>query len=83
MGIQKGSPVSSQTITLTLSLDLLAKIDEAAKANYCSRSDYLRASAVLRLNQQQITVEPVKAQEQGVVKQSEEEFLQELAERYT
>ena len=68
--------MGSQRITLTLPLELLIRIDEAAKDNYCSRSDYLRESVILRLNKQQISPKPRE------IKQSEEEFMKELEEQY-
>lgn len=76
--------MSSQKITLTLPADLLDRINEAAKASYCSRSDYLRESAVLRLNSQQITPKPTKPKTQRPMTQQEEEaFLKDLVEQYS
>jgi metal-responsive CopG/Arc/MetJ family transcriptional regulator len=40
----------SKPFNLLLSIDLLQKVDEAAKANYSSRSDYIREAIVMRLN---------------------------------
>ncbi len=43
----------SKVITVTITEDLLKEIDEAAKASYESRSDYLRRAALIRLKNQQ------------------------------
>jgi metal-responsive CopG/Arc/MetJ family transcriptional regulator len=36
-------------ITIAIPIKLLQEIDEAAKADYTSRSDYIRKAAILRL----------------------------------
>jgi metal-responsive CopG/Arc/MetJ family transcriptional regulator len=46
--------MDSKTINLTIPANLLAELDEAAKANYTSRSDYIRESVVLRLKKQHV-----------------------------
>jgi metal-responsive CopG/Arc/MetJ family transcriptional regulator len=45
-----GLCMRSKPFNLLLSIDLLQKVDEAAKANYSSRSDYIREAIVMRLN---------------------------------
>jgi Arc/MetJ-type ribon-helix-helix transcriptional regulator len=42
----------SQKISLFLPIELLDKIEAAAKNNYCTRSDYIRTAVVLRLDHQ-------------------------------
>jgi metal-responsive CopG/Arc/MetJ family transcriptional regulator len=44
----------TKIINISLPAELLTKLDAAAKANYASRSDYIRESIVLRLNGQQV-----------------------------
>jgi metal-responsive CopG/Arc/MetJ family transcriptional regulator len=46
--------MSSPDIHIRLSSGLLNKIDQAAKVNFQSRSDFIRDSIVLRLNDQRI-----------------------------
>ncbi len=73
----------SQKITLNLSVDLLVRIEIAAKANYCDRSEYIRAAVVMRLNQQPIIAVQTKSEQTRAINgQSDDEFLKELAERY-
>ncbi|MDB5170850.1 MAG: hypothetical protein JWO35_544 [Candidatus Saccharibacteria bacterium] len=43
-----------KNITLTLPAELLPIINEAAKANYCTRSDYIREAVMLRLRDQRV-----------------------------
>lgn len=52
--------MGAKIITLYLQAELLLIIDEAAKASYCNRSDYIRESVVRRLESQQITTNPAK-----------------------
>ena len=42
--------MSDHRIHIRLPAQLVKQIDEAAKANYVSRSQYIRQSVVLRLN---------------------------------
>lgn len=42
--------MATKTINISLDEKLLKEIDKAAKAEYASRSDYIRASLVTRLN---------------------------------
>jgi Arc/MetJ-type ribon-helix-helix transcriptional regulator len=49
--------MSSKIINLSLPADLVKKLDEAAKANFASRSDYIRESIVMRLKGQRIVDE--------------------------
>lgn len=72
-----------KTISLLVPIDLLARIEAAAGACYCSRSDYIRLAIVLRLDQQQITIVPGELSQDPDLEQSEEEFLKELAARYS
>ncbi len=41
--------MSTKTINISLDDDLLKKVDKAAKAEYASRSDYIRQSLVRQL----------------------------------
>ncbi|MEK7594088.1 MAG: ribbon-helix-helix protein, CopG family [Patescibacteria group bacterium] len=50
--------VTTKIITVSITSDLLKEIDEAAKASYESRSDYLRRSAIMRLKDQRMTKWP-------------------------
>jgi len=43
--------MSSRFINIEVSVQLLQKIDAAAKANYMSRSAYIRQSVAMRINQ--------------------------------
>ena len=54
--IQKtyNSCMSSKTINLSLPAELLRALDKAAKANYATRSDFIRESIVMRLKGQRI-----------------------------
>lgn len=61
----------SKVVNLTLPNNLVQRIDEAAKANYESRSDYIRESVVLRLNRQRI-----------VDQKSKEDKLQAIINKY-
>ncbi len=51
--------MDSKTINLTLPAKLLEELNEAAKANYASRSDYIRESVVARLKREQSLAAPV------------------------
>lgn len=44
----------TRTINISLPAQLLKEIDEAAKGNYASRSDFIRETMVLRLKNQQV-----------------------------
>ena len=59
---QANSWLVAKTIHVSLPESLLDEINEAAKANYESRSDYIRESLVLRLKGQRI-VEDDKTQD--------------------
>lgn len=79
----------NQKITLYLSTELLAKLEEAAKTNYCTRSDYIRSAVVQRLNRQSATPtnkqtnkQPASTQPATLARLSEAEFLKQLEERY-
>jgi metal-responsive CopG/Arc/MetJ family transcriptional regulator len=48
----------SVSIHLKLSADLIQKINEAAQANYTSRSDFIREAVVMRLNNQLVVKNP-------------------------
>ena len=48
--------MSAQLINLSLPEDLVKKIDRAAKAQYASRSEYIRQSVVNRLKTQDLDV---------------------------
>lgn len=82
---------ASQKITVVLTTDLLAAVEAAAKANYCSRSDYIRTALVQRLNRhnrqrpQASQPQPVKAPSpvEPLTRQEEEKFLKELVEQYS
>jgi len=58
--------MKSKCIHFLITDELLRQLDEAAAANFTSRSDYLRECIVLRLRSSQL------------VKQEEDEFMQEL-----
>lgn len=47
----------TKIINISLPADLVIELDAAAKANYSSRSDYIRESVVLRLKGQRIVEE--------------------------
>lgn len=47
----------SKTINISLPEDLLKKIDDEAKAEYASRSDYIRDTLVKRLRNQRVVDE--------------------------
>ncbi|HEX7632975.1 MAG TPA: ribbon-helix-helix protein, CopG family [Candidatus Saccharimonadales bacterium] len=47
----------SKTINISLPAELVKKIDEAAKSNYASRSDFIRESIVMRLKGQHLVDE--------------------------
>ena len=49
--------MNSKTINITLPAELVNKIDEAAKSEFSSRSDYIRESLVRRLKHQRIVDE--------------------------
>jgi len=42
--------MATKTINISLDEELLKKVDKAAKAEYSSRSDYIRKSLVEQLN---------------------------------
>lgn len=44
--------MATQIISLSLPAELLIIINEAAKDNFCTRSDYIRESVVQRLKEQ-------------------------------
>jgi Arc/MetJ-type ribon-helix-helix transcriptional regulator len=44
--------MSSKTVNLSLPAELLRALDKAAKANYASRSDFIRESVVQRLKRE-------------------------------
>ena len=46
--------IKSRTINVTLPAGLLEEIDESAKRNYVSRSEFIRESVILRLRKQHI-----------------------------
>ncbi|HEX5744405.1 MAG TPA: ribbon-helix-helix protein, CopG family [Candidatus Saccharimonadales bacterium] len=48
----------SKQITLRLSLNLLARIDEAAEANLTARSAYIRQAVTMRLNDEHLVPNP-------------------------
>ncbi len=56
--------MGTKSVNLSLPAELLLIIDEAAKASYCNRSDYIRESVVRRLEDQQkgqqISTNPAK-----------------------
>lgn len=59
--------MNAKRINLTLPAELLKRINEAAKANYASRSDYIRESVVMRLKSEQKLNKkpaPVKSKEE-------------------
>lgn len=61
--------MSTKTINISLPHDLLEKIDEAAKGEYASRSDFIRESIVRRLKGQRVVDEwddPAGEWEEGV-----------------
>lgn len=49
--------MSSKTVNITLSDELLKKIDVAAKDEFSSRSDFIRDSIVRRLKHQKVVDE--------------------------
>jgi len=49
--------MSSKTINITLPVDLVKKIDQAAKSQFATRSDYIRESLVHRLKNQRVVDE--------------------------
>ena len=49
--------MSSKTINISLPEDLLKKIDEIAKTEYSSRSDFIRDSLVRRIKHQRVVDE--------------------------
>jgi Arc/MetJ-type ribon-helix-helix transcriptional regulator len=49
--------MSSKIINLSLPADLVKKLDEAAKDNFATRSDYIRESIVMRLKGQRVVDE--------------------------
>jgi Arc/MetJ-type ribon-helix-helix transcriptional regulator len=49
--------MGSKTINITLPLELVEKIDKAAKSEFSSRSDFIRESLVRRLKHQRIVDE--------------------------
>ncbi len=62
-----------KNVSLSLPAELLPIINEAAKANYCNRSDYIREAIMLRLNDQQITKKSEQARAAGNAPDSGEE----------
>lgn len=46
--------MSTRTINISLDEKLVKEIDKAAKAEYCSRSDYIRSALVVRLSSKDI-----------------------------
>lgn len=68
--------MGNKTIAIMVPDELFQRLEEAAKANYCSPSDYIRDAVVLRLNNQKIvSIQPNQ-------EQTEDEFLKQLTERY-
>ena len=61
----------AKTVNISFPPELLKKIDAAAQANFASRSDYIRESLVLRLNNQQVVTE-----------QTETDYLKNLAAKF-
>ena len=53
MWILYGIYMVTKIISLSLPAELLKIINEAAKAHYASRSDYIRESVVMRLKSEQ------------------------------
>lgn len=49
--------MGSKTINITLPVELVKKIDKAAKSEFASRSDYIRESLVRRLKHQRVVDE--------------------------
>jgi Arc/MetJ-type ribon-helix-helix transcriptional regulator len=45
--------METKKITFYISLQQLKLLDEAARANFCTRSDYIRAAVMLRLQGEQ------------------------------
>jgi metal-responsive CopG/Arc/MetJ family transcriptional regulator len=75
--------ITCQRISLSLSADLLNKIEEGAKANYCTRSEYIRAAVTQRLNCQLTAVQLPKSTASPIVApQSEDEFIEALFKHY-
>lgn len=66
------SSMYSRAVNITFPAELLKKIDADAKANFCSRSSYIRETLTLRLNNQHIVTE-----------QSEDNYLKSLAEKFS
>ncbi|PIZ62280.1 hypothetical protein COY17_02700 [Candidatus Saccharibacteria bacterium CG_4_10_14_0_2_um_filter_52_9] len=50
----------SQIVYLRVSARLLQQLDKAAKANYQTRSGFIRQSIALRLNSQRVIDEPTE-----------------------
>lgn len=48
---------NSKAINITLPVDLLSKVDAAAKNEFASRSDFIRESVVRRLKNQRVVDE--------------------------
>jgi metal-responsive CopG/Arc/MetJ family transcriptional regulator len=46
--------MKAKTVNISLPTELLQKVDQAAKAEYATRSDYIRASLVARLRENQL-----------------------------
>jgi Arc/MetJ-type ribon-helix-helix transcriptional regulator len=55
--------MSSKIINISLPAELVKKIDAAAKANYASRSDFIRESVVRRLRRDQVDTDYPISQE--------------------
>ncbi len=81
-------------ISMYISAELLAKLDLASKIQYCSRSNYIRAAIVQRLQDEQTAAAIPAVSTSGqntpngekpvvVVEQTEAEFLKALEERFS
>ncbi len=66
------SGIRSRAVSIKFSLELLKKIDADARANFTSRSNYIRETLALRLNNQHIVTE-----------QTEDDYLKNLADRFS
>ncbi len=62
-----------KNVSLSLPSELLPVINEAAKSNYCTRSDYIREAIMLRLNDQRIIKKSEQTRVAGNAADSDEE----------
>ncbi len=70
-----------KTINISLDEKLLKEVDKAAKAEYASRSDYIRTSVMAKINSNKQTVSPKVSKEYVSFLSEYGQTLKNLADR--